>query len=115
MDLLELSSKVEMISKLYAETHEITRDQAWFLLKLHEEMGELTQAFLMKTAQSRHKERSPQEIDEALGAELADVLCHVLLLARHNDVDIGQAVEHKWLVWDRADSSPVVPATQSRG
>jgi hypothetical protein len=45
-----------------------------------------------------------QEIEERFRSELADVLCHVLLLARHHGVDVEEAIERKWLVWrpDRA-------------
>ena len=35
---------------------------------------------------------------------MADVLCQVLLLARHHDIDLEAEVEQKWLRWnpDRA-------------
>ncbi|MDA3627046.1 hypothetical protein OU415_16500 [Saccharopolyspora sp. WRP15-2] len=32
-------------------------------------------------------------------AELADVVCQVLLLARHHGIDLEAAVADKWLVW----------------
>ncbi|MFG2075387.1 hypothetical protein [Nonomuraea maritima] len=47
MDLRELSDEVESISSRYAARLGIERDDTWFLLKLQEEMGELTQAFLL--------------------------------------------------------------------
>ncbi|MEV6598804.1 pyrophosphatase [Actinoplanes sp. NPDC051346] len=99
MDLVRLTDNAEEISQAYARRHDITRDAAWFLLKLQEEVGELTQAFLMRTGQARPKGHSAQEIDELFQGELADVLCHVLLLARHHGVDLEEAVERKWLAW----------------
>ncbi|MEJ3749153.1 MazG-like family protein [Actinomycetes bacterium KLBMP 9797] len=96
MDLARLSDEVEEVSQGYARRHGIDRDPAWFVLKLQEEVGELTQAFLMRTGQARTKGHSAEEIDERFRGELADVLCHTLLLARHHGVDLEQAVERKW-------------------
>lgn len=98
MDLEELAEEVEAVSEIYARKHAIERTDTWFLLKLHEEVGELTQAFLMKTGQARAKGRSAAELDADFSAEVADVLCHVLLLARHQGIDIEAAVAGKWLV-----------------
>jgi len=98
VDLEELADKVEAISEIYARKHAIERTDTWYLLKLHEEVGELTQAFLMKTGQARDKGRSAAELDADFRAEVADVLCHVLLLARHQGIDIEAAVAEKWLV-----------------
>lgn len=99
MDLKEYSDSVEQVSKQYAAVNGIRRDDSWFILKLQEEVGELTQAYLMKTGQSRVKGLSPEDIQENFRAELADVLGQVLLLARHHGVDMAAAIEDKWLRW----------------
>lgn len=99
MELARLTEDVEEVSRGYAGRHGIDRDDAWFLLKLQEEVGELTQAFLMRAGQTRAKGYSAEEIDEQFRSELADVLCHTLLMARHHGVDLEQAIERKWLVW----------------
>lgn len=78
MELGQLSDDVEVVSRGYAHAHGFTRDATWFLLKLQEEVGELTQAFLMRTGQARTKGHTPQELDDRFGAELADLLCHLL-------------------------------------
>lgn len=111
MHLEELADKVETVSATYAHKHGIERDATWFLLKLHEEIGELTQAFLMKTGQGRSKGLTPDELDVSFRSELADVLCQVVLLARHHEVDLEAAVADKWLVWtpDRPRSAPSGP------
>lgn len=95
---------MEAVSAYYARQHGIDRTDSWFLLKLQEELGELTQAFLMRSGQARDKGHPPEQLDAGFRAELADVFCQVLLLARHHGVDLVAETERKWLVWhpDRA-------------
>ena len=98
MHLDELTTAVEHVSRRYAETYGFTRNADWYLLKLQEEVGELTEAHLARTGQARAKGRTPSELDAAFGAEIADVLCQLLLLAHHHDVDVEHEVRRKWLV-----------------
>ena len=44
MDLTQLGEEIEQISQIYADKFGIERDGDWFLLKLQEEVGDLTQA-----------------------------------------------------------------------
>ncbi len=99
MDIRDLSDQVEQVSRGYASRFRITRDSNWHLLKLHEELGELTQAHLMLTGQARTKGRDADEIERLFRSEVADVLSHVLLLARHHDIDVVDEIRRKWLVW----------------
>ena len=99
MDIRELTSQLEQISQVYASRFGIDRDSNWHILKLHEEVGELTQAHLMRQGQARSKGRSVAEIDTTFRAEVADVLSHVLLLARHHGIDVVDEIERKWFVW----------------
>ena len=66
-------------------------------MKLQEEVGELTQAFLMQSGQARTKDLSPEQLAANFRAELADVLCQVVLLARHHEVDLPAEIDRKWL------------------
>jgi NTP pyrophosphatase (non-canonical NTP hydrolase) len=100
MDLRQLTEEVEVVSRTYAEHNGFERDSTWLLLKLQEEVGELTQAFIRKTGQGRPKGRTPEELETSFRAELADVLGHVLLLARHDGIDLQAEVEAKWLRWN---------------
>ncbi len=103
MDLRQLTEDVETISRRYAEVFAFDRDDAWFLLKLQEEVGELTQAFLMRNGQARSKGLTPEELDANFRAEIADVLCQLLLMANHHGVDVAAEVERKWLYRLRRD------------
>ena len=99
MEIQELTAQVERVSQVYASRFGIDRDANWFVLKLQEEIGELTQAHLMLSGQARTKDRSTEEIHAMFRAEAADVLCHVLLLARHHEIDIVDEIRSKWLVF----------------
>jgi NTP pyrophosphatase (non-canonical NTP hydrolase) len=97
MDLKQLTEECETVSDAYAQRNGFERDATWLMLKLQEEVGELTQAFLRKTGQGQAKGATPQELEVRFRSELADVLGHVLLLARHEGIDLQTEVESKWL------------------
>ncbi|MCC2032656.1 pyrophosphatase [Microbacterium allomyrinae] len=99
MDIAELQAEVESVSTVYAERHDITRSDDWFILKLGEEVGELTQAYLARSGQARDKGRSEPQLEEDFRAELSDVLAQVLLVAHRFSIDLESEVARKWLVW----------------
>ena len=87
-----LSDMVARVSDIYAERYGVRRDDDWALLKLQEELGELTQAHLRLTGRGRG------EVDETGRAdEAADVLCMLLLYCRRFGIDLESAVARKWL------------------
>ncbi|WP_454049657.1 pyrophosphatase [Cellulomonas sp. Marseille-Q8402] len=96
MELRAAQADVEAISRAYARLHGIERTDDWLVLKLGEEVGELTQAYLAASGRSR---RAVADGQEALHAEMADVLAHLLLLAERFDVDLGAALDRKWGQW----------------
>jgi NTP pyrophosphatase (non-canonical NTP hydrolase) len=106
MDIGELTRQVEQVSAVYASRFGIERDSNWQILKLQEEVGELTQAHLMRQGQARGKGLSRHDIEAAFRAEVADVLSQVLLLAHHHGIDIVAEVERKWLIWRDASPDP---------
>ncbi|WP_197492845.1 MazG nucleotide pyrophosphohydrolase domain-containing protein [Rhodococcus qingshengii] len=69
------------------------------MLKLQEEVGELTQAYLMMRGQSRYKGLSLVEIRERFDTELADVFTQVLLISRQYDVDLESVVIRRLTSW----------------
>jgi NTP pyrophosphatase (non-canonical NTP hydrolase) len=99
MDVRELTAQVERVSQVYASQFGIDRDANWFVLKLQEEIGELTQAHLMLSGQARAKGKSAEEMQAMFRAEVADVLCHVLILAHHHQIDVVDEIRSKWLVY----------------
>lgn len=94
--IAELSRKVAEVSDIYAERCAINRDHDWFILKLQEELGELTAEHLRLTGRGRRSGMAEAEIRAALADEAADVLAMVLLFARHHAIDLEAALERKW-------------------
>jgi len=95
--LNDLAEKFERSSRAYTDANHIERDADWFLLKLQEEMGELTQAWNRVSGRGRRKGRSDEELARDLADEAADVLGHILLFAHRNSLDLSAAIKRKWL------------------
>jgi len=55
MNIKQFIDKTEQVSSIYAKNHGINRDKDWFIFKLQEELGELTQKYLMMTGRARKK------------------------------------------------------------
>ncbi|MBB4189463.1 MazG nucleotide pyrophosphohydrolase domain-containing protein [Sinorhizobium terangae] len=94
--LSKLKRQFEAASAAYAVEHGIVRDPDWYILKLQEEVGELTQAWNKVSGRGRTRAMSPEELGQSLADETADLLGHVLLFAHHNDLDLAAAIERKW-------------------
>lgn len=89
--------RLQAISDRYGRNHSIDRGGDWHLLKLQEEMGELTQSYLALTGRSR---RPAEGARHEVAMEMADVLCMLLLMARAQGIDLNAAVSEKWLKWE---------------
>jgi len=94
--LSDLMQQFEAASATYAADNGLERDDDWFVLKLQEEIGELTQVWNKTTGRGRRKGMSDEQLATALADETADVLGHVLLFAHRNGLDLTAAIERKW-------------------
>lgn len=94
MDLKALQADVLRISDIYAAEHAIDRDRDWALLKLQEELGELTAEHLRLSGRARG---TPDET--ALGDEAADILGMLLIYCARAGIDLEAAMQRKWLKW----------------
>ena len=99
MDIQQLTDKIELVSGKYADKVGIVRDKDWFVFKLQEELGELTQKYLMMTDRGRKKGLTDEEIRIGFEDEVADVFGQLLLLAKHFDVDLEKSLERKWFAY----------------
>ncbi len=96
MTLNEMADQIQAVSDRYAREINITRDDDWYVFKLQEELGELTQKFLMMSNRARQKGFSPEEIRRQFEDEVADTFSLAVLLARHFEIDLESAVDRKW-------------------
>ncbi|OGN44200.1 MAG: phosphoribosyl-ATP pyrophosphohydrolase [Caulobacterales bacterium RIFCSPHIGHO2_01_FULL_70_19] len=94
MHLKTLQADVLRISDIYAREHSIDRDRDWALLKLQEELGELTAEHLRMSGRARGAADAGK-----LGDEAADVLGMLLIYCDRAGVDLEQAMQRKWLHW----------------
>lgn len=98
LDLKQLQDAVLRISDIYAREHDIDRVKAgagdWALLKVQEELGELTAEHLRISGRAR----GAADHDK-LGDEAADVLGMLLIYCRAADIDLETAMQRKWLKW----------------
>lgn len=101
--LADLMQQFEQASAKYADANGITRDPDWFMLKLQEEVGEVTQAWNRLSGRGRTRGKTPEEMHQDLSDEAADLLGHILLLAKQNDLDLMSSIKRKWL-FDPLDS-----------
>ena len=103
--LVELTELVADVSDTYASRNDIARDDDWYLLKVQEELGELTAEFLKTTGRGRLKGADGASLRQALEDETADVLAMLLLFARNNRIDLDAALERKWFQYLRPPSA----------
>ncbi|WP_193184544.1 nucleoside triphosphate pyrophosphohydrolase family protein [Nisaea sediminum] len=94
--LKSLTGKFERASQDYALGFGIERDPDWYLLKLQEELGELTQVWNRYSDRGRRGDLSNEDLHLALENEAADVLGHILLFAHRFGLDLPSAIERKW-------------------
>src|SRR4051794_23072195 len=105
MDLHHISDRIEKLSTQYAEVYGIERSAEWALLKLTEEVGELAQAHLNATGQSRDRGTTAEEQRRDLVSEVGDVLGMCIVYAQQMDIDPVEAVTTKWFPYETPDSA----------
>lgn len=94
LDLKALQDDVLRISDIYTAEHGIDRSGDWALLKLQEELGELTAEHLRISGRARGQADVQAQADEA-----ADVLGMLLIYCEGAGIDLEAAMRRKWLKW----------------
>jgi NTP pyrophosphatase (non-canonical NTP hydrolase) len=101
-----LAERLERVSAGYAARMSVRRDDDWYVLKLQEELGELTQAWLRLTDRGRRAGSEGATLRSQMEDEAADLLCQLLLFARRFEIDLIASVRRKWLIFDRMPERP---------
>lgn len=104
MNLKELTKKVLLVSQQYEKNCGIIRNEDWYILKIQEELGELTQNYLSYTLRGRNRNLSQQELKINMSKELADIFGQVLLFADYHNIDLQKSMEDKWFSYLLVDA-----------
>lgn len=94
--LTDLADRFEHASVGYAAQHGIRRDDDWLVLKMHEELGELTQTWISMTGRGKRRGQSDEALAQALADETADLFGLMLMFVRQHRIDLPAAVRRKW-------------------
>lgn len=94
--LKDLQARFDKASLSYCDIHGLERDHDWVMLKLLEEIGELTQVWNIKTGRGRDKGLAEQDLQTAMSDEIADAFGMLLILAHIYDLDLTEAIRRKW-------------------
>ncbi len=99
MTIPEILTSLSLVQEEYNRKFTVTHSPDWFLLKLQEELGEMTNAHLVRTQRTRRKVENPEETKAALAEEIADVISYALLFANSVDIDPEAAIVKKWFAY----------------
>ena len=96
MEFKEVEKLVLKNVERYSKKYNVKIDDYFAILKLSEEVGELSQAFLVHKKKSRpSKFKSENESKENVAEELADVITVSIILANELDIDLEDALNKK--------------------
>lgn len=96
MTLDELSAQATAVGRLYCKNFGIVPDEAFYLGKLSEELGEVSAAVLKLSNRSRGADRPLAEREAQLADEMADLFGFLLMFAQSRGIDLGAALQSKW-------------------
>lgn len=96
MDTQEIESKLKTVFDVYTSKYGINPDSDYFLLKIQEELGELSAAHLKLTQRARLKEASQEQLEKNLREEIADVLAMTILFAKSKGLRMEDLLNEKW-------------------
>ena len=97
MKISDLIEDLEAIAEKYSNDYDINMTSDWFIMKMTEELGELTQSYLKCMGQARRGAADMERLRENLEDELADLIGMALLFGNDRGIDIEKAFERKWL------------------
>jgi NTP pyrophosphatase (non-canonical NTP hydrolase) len=108
MEFKEIQKKVITTSDDYGKKYDFKVDADFALLKLYEEVGELTQSILIQRKKCRpEKYLSNEEAKKEIAKELADVAGTVMVISSLMDIDLEDAINKKWITkeWIKSEKN----------
>jgi len=96
MQFKEIQQKILKNVTRYAKQYNIKIDEEFALIKLYEEIGELSQAILIHKKKSRPEKHLSKKLSKKeVAKELADVIGITILNAHLLDIDLEEAINKK--------------------
>jgi NTP pyrophosphatase (non-canonical NTP hydrolase) len=98
MQFKEMENKIMENAINYGKKYNVKIDKDFALLKLFEEVGELSQAVLIHEKKSRPEKHLGFEISKGkIAEELADVIGMTIVNAKLLDIDLEKIIKKKWI------------------
>jgi NTP pyrophosphatase (non-canonical NTP hydrolase) len=98
MEFKEIERGVLKNAKWYSKRHSIKIDDDFAIMKLFEEAGELSEAYLTYKKKSRaEKYVSHAVAKKNLAKELADVVGIIMIIADILKIDLEDVIDKKWI------------------
>ncbi len=96
MELKYIQQKVRENTLNYSKNYNIPLDENFLAIKLHEEVGEFSEALLNKQRKCRpEKLLNEEEAKTALGEEIADIIGMALVNAQIHNLDVESILQTK--------------------
>jgi len=98
MEFKKLQEKIIANGKTYCEIHKVSFDENFVLMKLYEELGELSQAHLIYKKKCRgEKIISKEQAKNNVAKEVADAFGTLIVYADLMNIDLEEAIDKKWI------------------
>lgn len=93
----QIQERILQNAKKYSEQYGISYDASFCMIKLMEEVGELSEALLTSMHKSRPEKYISEKVSqERIASELADVFAMTIICADVMNIDIASEVLKKW-------------------
>lgn len=99
MEFKEIEKAVLKTSEDYDKKYNLDFDVDSAMIKLFEEIGELSEAYLTYKRKSRpEKFLNEEDAKKKLSYELADVVGVALIISKKLDINLEDALNRKWII-----------------
>jgi len=98
MKFKDIQQKVVENAIRYGKEYNVKIDEDFALIKLYEEVGELSQAILIHRKKSRPEKHVAENVSKReVAKELADVVGMAMVNAHLLGIDLEEAIDKKWI------------------
>ena len=98
MEFKDIERKVVENAISYGREYNIEIDEDFALIKLYEEIGELSQAILIHRKKSRPEKHLQEDVSKKeIAKELADVVGMAMVNAHLLGINLEDAISKKWI------------------